>query len=437
MGKRLLTLLLTAVILTSCGGGSHEESGLHFKSQSLINGKNYDFYFDYDDSYFDSPATTFNKPLMTYSFGLSIAADDSNTITKFLTESGFGNFSYPKYYDEETTPNGIGYTFASKEIGENNVIALTVRGSNYHREWISNLMVGETGDHEGFKNASTIVESDLMDYITTNGFDLENTKILLTGYSRGGGVANLLANRLLKEDFIAEERFYVYTFEAPASVADENVEECSNVFNILNSADPVPMIPPTAYGLTRCGTDIDIYNSSVDKLCKKFDKDLVLPEFTPLDGQYSKDTEIPSYIIGRILKYEDDGSTHLSISDRAGYYNNLQSKITYLLSVFFEVPSSVLNAIMDDFSKRGSSGLITYFLSENGLYNYLEPFISGQVVYDEDTLKDALETLRKEVFGGAFNFVLVYVSNFSPLLRMIYMHTADVNYLLIKNYKGS
>ena len=408
---------------------------VHVQNMALTNGKTYQYSFVYDDDYFLNSAVTFNKDLMLYCYGLALSSCLPSMITSYYNESGFSNIYIPDYYRQETDANNVAYSFAHKTINDKDIIMVIPRGANYDREWGNNFLVGSTGNHLGFKNSSDIIYNSLIEYASTNSYDLASSKLVLTGYSRGGAIANILANRLLKEHVTSEQNMFVYTFEAPQGLSSENIVECSNVFNIINEADVIPMLPPSEYDFTRCGTDIHILDADVDNLLKAYDEDLALPKFKASSGKYTTENELPQYIINRMLNYTDVDAKHLSISTREDYVSNLQDSITYLLDLFFSINNTTLNKIVDDVKEKGIS-LITYLTTENGLYDYLVPFFDeGGVIYDDTKLKTSLETLRLEVAGGAFSFLISFVSDFNPIVRMISMHAPEVNYVLIKNIK--
>jgi len=102
--------------------------------------------------------------------------------------------------------------------------------------------------HEGFHTFFTDVQRALLDYAEQHpAIESGNLKILITGHSLGAAGANLLGawfnnprnNWALKNDI------FVYTFASPNTYCGNNpdVEECSNIFNIVHEEDPVPKFP--------------------------------------------------------------------------------------------------------------------------------------------------------------------------------------------------
>ena len=118
------------------------------------------------------------------------------------------------------TKNNVTYCIAHKKIDDFDLIFVSSVGSHYGSEWSNNFLVGDSGNHLGFTNSSNIVYESLMNYMKK----YESPKLWLTGYSRGGGIINLLADKLLREKFDSTNMF-VYTFECPKGLDKNNAPE--------------------------------------------------------------------------------------------------------------------------------------------------------------------------------------------------------------------
>lgn len=165
------------------------------------------------------------------------------------------------------------YTFASKAVpgpeGQPcTLIFVGIRGS-YGVEWISNFNLADagegSGDHRGFAAAEEEVARALAAYASDVGANPAATRILITGHSRGGAIANLLAARLDHADGTAGELapasgVYAYTFATPGCTrsAEHGNARYGNVFNVLNQADIVPQLPLSIWGYERYGTDVTL-----------------------------------------------------------------------------------------------------------------------------------------------------------------------------------
>ena len=165
------------------------------------------------------------------------------------------------------------YTLASKTVvpqkGDQPVTLLFVgiRGT-YGAEWISNfnfLGQGLDADHRGFKAAEKEVEEAVRAYAREIGADPSHTRILITGHSRGGAIANLLAADLDEPDdgeaaLAPASGIYAYTFAAPCATRanDRHDKAFGNIFNVVNEADIVTQLPLSAWGFDRYGTTVTL-----------------------------------------------------------------------------------------------------------------------------------------------------------------------------------
>ena len=152
----------------------------------------------YKDSLFDVEPNTFSKELALFAFGAANSTEDGTTISSFYSSLEFDNIHLSESYSHTPTTSSIGYCFAHKQVNGSEIICVTIRGENYQSEWVNNFIVGQSGDHQGFSESATLVKDDLEDYL--NSYSSSNIKLLITGYSRGGGVANNLAHQILSSD---------------------------------------------------------------------------------------------------------------------------------------------------------------------------------------------------------------------------------------------
>ena len=83
----------------------------------------------------------------------------------------------------------------------------------------------------------------------------ETVKFFITGHSRGGAAANLLAARLADSGLVKKEDVFCYTFAAPAVSVEAAEEGYENIFNIVNETDLVTQVPLSAWGYRRYGVD--------------------------------------------------------------------------------------------------------------------------------------------------------------------------------------
>ena len=453
----IFPLLIVPFVLIGCNKNApkkdkkdpYEEGSVTIKLKPIAIATKEDPYeitFNYKNSYFDHSATIFDDDLKLLSFASACVSTLPEDATEFFTTMYFDN-QETHGYDLEITANSIAYFMAHKTINDYDLIALSIRGFDYGEEWANNFTIGATGNHAGFTARANEIYTALDDYVSRMTGENRTAKIWISGYSRAGGIANLLADKLLRDgsEFITGENLFVYTFEAPACIAIENKVEYANVFNLINSRDLVVNIPPEAYGLVRCGIDIDIYNASWKNMVYKFDSDIEIPEFHAKEGSYNNEKQFIQFFINALMA-EPNGEDYAqyTLATRESYVNVFQDNIAYLMSLFFSLTDTQKEALSAAFDSIEGLTFLMALYTENGLYNLLsEKFIEAKISYDEASLKQALEVLRKYLISHTdLLSSLIDISAQSlnqdmidNVKRVISMHYPEVTYALISQQK--
>ncbi len=231
----------------------------------------------WSDAWFSEPSTEYNHELAITSIALSGTAylegpdedhSDSSMLEALLgcgfDESSiiFYNYDYPYTVDDNDV---VAYTFAAKQTEYGPLVAVIVRGTLESREWDSDLRVSldqsdyeNAVEHYGFYQAESKLAADLDEYLaalagSNEVFEQEDLKFYLTGHSRGGSVADILAAAL--DDTYGKDKVYAYTFAAPAVAVRAGVEGYENIFNILSADDHVSTLPFSKLDFNRFGVD--------------------------------------------------------------------------------------------------------------------------------------------------------------------------------------
>ena len=148
-------------------------------------------------------------------------------------------------------------------------------------EWYSNVDIAPSHSDntlyaENFKAAADEIFGDTKSAISKD----PNALLLISGHSRGGSVANLLG--LLYNGTRSTSLNYIYPI-APAltlhTPADSSVQVptyyTANIFNVVNSADLVTVLPLKSMGFYRPGSDVVINAASgLNKLLTKTEQRL-------------------------------------------------------------------------------------------------------------------------------------------------------------------
>ena len=134
-------------------------------------------------------------------------------------------------------------------------IVIAIRGTG-DGEWPLNMELMPSGNYdlpyaENFFLAAEDILTAQEDYLSS----CSSPVFLITGYSRGAAVANVLGAQLTER--FGEESVFVYTFATPRTVRGE-FKAYSNIFNIVNPADLVTYLPLPQWGFQRYGTDIEL-----------------------------------------------------------------------------------------------------------------------------------------------------------------------------------
>jgi len=243
-----------------------------FKYPGTVDGRDYEETYFYKDSYFKDSSYNFNQSLATMSLCLELSSWASSSESEYgnksvnarnlFSEIGFSDFRQNNMYYSKPTMDSIGAVAANKKITVNGkeytIIALAVRGGGYESEWASNFTIGKEGYHQGFKEARDDVIGFLQWYIADRNLK-GDIKLWITGYSRAGATANLVAGAInegevnLQPCELKRYNMYTYTFEAPMGTVVEsaNNQIHYNIHNIVNLDDAVPYVAPAYWNFKR------------------------------------------------------------------------------------------------------------------------------------------------------------------------------------------
>lgn len=276
--KKTITMLLIMILtvcLSGCGRSYEYTSGdLEWYSTYSPGKMIADTYYFSDDWFSDDPSSE-NKELALASMQLTAAAvtdDEGGSGAAFLKSIGFDEVGFNDFADSD--PDGCNYTWARKRISdgkdEYTLVAVVIQSyaldnKTKNHGWKQNFIVNDeageaAGEHHGFAAAA---DSAAKDIAGLSGSD--QVKYWIMGQSRGGAIANILAERL--PELLGDRNLgiFAYTFEAPATVDAGTAAEKDLKFihNYVCSDDFVTMIP--AWDMTRYGVMHDLKTKDTDE----------------------------------------------------------------------------------------------------------------------------------------------------------------------------
>ncbi len=180
-------------------------------------------------------------------------AAESESLSALLREKEYNNIQYTE--NPQTGAMGSGIALSVSKKG--NELLVVLRAS-VGAEWYSNFHIGTGDTHAGFLSASLFAKEALENYISSLRINKADSIITLTGHSRGGAVANLLAKALIDSGEYKE--VCAYTFASPNTTRDKNAQGTiyNSIYNIQNPEDFVCFIPLESWGYTKYGQIVDL-----------------------------------------------------------------------------------------------------------------------------------------------------------------------------------
>ena len=404
MKKRIISLLLCLVLIVSlvpaaaaADTGDTRTVAVRYASGHGENDHDYEATFTYSDDLFTKSGYTYRQDLAEMSLGLAFAAfssKDSQYSDNYATgnrnfvsmaeQCGFENIQSNKWMFQPAETDSIGINCASKTIRDNGgsytLIAVGVRGNNYHAEWGGNVRLDATGEHKGFALGRDQALDYLRSYIADTGIS-GRVKIWIAGYSRSAAVANMVSGALDNGYSLGEgvslspHDLYCYCYEPPMGTTKNQVQGrlYDNIQNIVNANDVVTYVPFDSWDFARYGVDHvvptkgdDNYLNYKAKMLREFYQipnnggNIYWPDHFQAWGIDPKD--ITSGDLGKIFKvnmtqkefYADlsEAITTCLVSSRADYAENMQDFLIALLGDIFGKADRDTSAVAMTFAKK-------------------------------------------------------------------------------------
>ncbi|MBP5308719.1 MAG: hypothetical protein J6Z34_06260 [Clostridia bacterium] len=402
----------------------------------------------YDSGYFEKSSYEFDPDLAFFAFSMAVADTGEGGMGNFFRNALFDNARFYEYRSPHS--DVAAHSIAHKKLRGGDLIAVSVRGFNYGNEWISNFDLGESGHHKGFLSAAEIVYSNLLSYIELGGYGGDGLKIIVTGYSRGGGVANVLGAIVNDSASISDrENVFVYTFEAPRGVSAERIAEDENIHNVISSEDAVTHVAPARYGFKRAGTDYNVYSASYYSSAAFRKKYLSVtgapaPVFRSRENFASAAELYASLIV--VLTGVPSDKNYVSIHTRSEYYANTQAHngtpaLGEAVSLIMNMSSRQREAFTEKLLGVFNTGIISLFLSlendENALYKKVRPALdNASVKYNSFNLYrycgQLQQVMKTYLKTGGIGGVRLMIDVYNNVEYVAAMHYPETVYILMR-----
>ena len=250
--------------------------------------------------------------------GYDDVKDKKPNLEKALSTLGMGDIEIQSI----ASRNQVNYFLANRKInvsGKQYTLIFAGFIGSYHDQWYSNFDPGTGDTHQGFNSAKEYVYGKLENYIKKLGVSKDNTKILITGHSRGAATANLVAAKLIKEQkYASASNVYTYAYATPNStkLEERNNVEYKRIFNFVNPEDFVTKCMPASWGYGRYGTTFVLpsktnttnYSNYKNKMQSYF-------------YQFSGGQEYKNYITGEAAAYTAVKSLTTSVRNADMFYS--------------------------------------------------------------------------------------------------------------------
>lgn len=172
-------------------------------------------------------------------------------------EKTFERFGFEKKNTLRNEDALLNYSIGLKSIGDETLVLISIRGTGGLGDdiwsWASNVSatVDLKGQHLGFSTTTNSLYKKLDEFISNRSSGSGKVTYVITGFSRGAAVTNLLAARLLSKG-VSKSDLYAYAFACPdtiISTKDLTIGyEC--IFNIADVNDLVSWAPQTLWGFS-------------------------------------------------------------------------------------------------------------------------------------------------------------------------------------------
>lgn len=352
--------------------------------------------------------------------------NSSKNIAQAFKSAQFDDYNLASI-DTKPTKDNLGYAYGFKKMNGYDLVILSITGIGYETQYANNVYMGSTGKHAGIDLWGNYLYGVLKNYVIDK--KLNNVKILITGYSRGGMVSADLGSIIddKNDSNINKDNTFIYAFSDPKIFVDEDSSNYKNIFNIINSKDLLQRLMPQSFGFHHVGQVIDIYD--LDKFIEATDyaSTIKLSTFELYHMQLSL-SGISFEKVGTVEsldQYIDTFVNNLSFSSRSFYADNIEEILMYFVDLVY-ANIDKMDGIKESFLNNMNLGKVFAMLeSVEELYQTLSNVLTeNEIEYEEDKLFNICQKINKlikiylenKVFYSIIDEIITFAKNYEYVL---------------------
>lgn len=234
------------------------------------------------------------------------------------------------------------------------VVFLTFKPTEANEEWASNLDFGADSNQYYDKTGEHLLWSDKQNHkgldVTCNRImpvineyfssyvKVEKPILFISGYSRGAGVANIIASKLTD---LNKYKVFCYTIGTMRTNVKSDADKYNNIFSIINDDDIVPQLPFEHLGYKHYGRTIKA--SIKNDYYAEYIKRTGLNKYVPLDPCWKNNIKLFGntregiYTISSSnLSFTDYFSKEEEANECRTYYQEFVEK--FLIDQYYDFP---------------------------------------------------------------------------------------------------
>ena len=362
---------------------------------------------------------------------LAFAANYRSDINELYRELLFDNYYYSPDYYVASTPTTSSYTLAHKRLASGlDLINISIQGSYPTIEWVNNFTIGESGPATGYLYHANRIKNTLYSYLES--YEASNVIVLINGYSRGGGIAQVLSY-LLNSDVdcpLNNNQHLTITLEAPRPI-DISSSEVVNCINYYMNGDIVASVSPYQLGLYHYGIERAI-SDNPEAFIGLVDDSIIIPKFSPNPEVYTTQDEYLDFIWSILTSNEYDEA--VGFCSREAYCAYSEETLNYFVKLDAYASYRTITRIESTITNMGIEEIKRTLIDGAKLKDLLYPILSSdaRLDIDEAKLTQTLNQFAKFMKEGpGIRLLTMFVLNPDNIRRCVVYHYPELIFAYI------